>query len=76
MQGLCEICLKKGRIKPGKICHHTIWLTPENITDPEISLNWEHLRYDCQDCHNGEGKEGVVAEGLRFNMYGELERID
>lgn len=74
VQGLCETCLKKGRVRPGKICHHTIYLTPENINDPNISLNWEYLRYDCQDCHNVEhhGSDESVAEGLAFDEAGDL----
>ena len=77
VQGFCETCLSKGRVRPGKICHHTIWLTPENITDPNISLNWNYLRYDCQDCHNSEhfGNSEPVAEGLAFDEFGELVKI-
>lgn len=48
--GLCETC----RCVPGKIVHHTIWLTPDNIGDPTIALNHAYLRYDCQACHNSE----------------------
>ena len=78
MQGLCESCLKKGRIRPGKIVHHTIYLTPENINDPNVSLNWEYLRYDCQDCHNIEHheKHSVLADGLMFDELGNLVKIE
>jgi len=79
VQGLCESCLKKGRIRPGKIVHHKVLLTPENISNPEITLNWSLLEYDCQDCHNEEhhgSKEGITAEGLIFNAYGELVEKD
>ena len=76
VQGLCETCLSKGRVRPGKICHHTIWLTPDNINDPNISLNWQYLRYDCQDCHNEEHhcSNEPVADGLMYNESGELVR--
>ena len=33
--GLCERCLRNGLISPGKIVHHKIHLTPENIKDPD-----------------------------------------
>jgi 5-methylcytosine-specific restriction endonuclease McrA len=77
VHGLCERCLKKGIIKPGKIVHHTVELTPENINNPEIALNIDLLEYDCQDCHNREhhgNDEEVVREGLMFNEYGDLVR--
>lgn len=52
---LCERCLKRGIVKAGKIVHHKIWLTPQNINDPSITLNWDNLELLCQDCHNKEG---------------------
>ncbi len=45
--GLCERCSS-----PGKIVHHKIELTPKNIFDENISLNWSLLELLCQDCHN------------------------
>lgn len=72
--GLCERC---GN--PGKIVHHTIYLTPLNINDPSISLNFEYLELLCQDDHNKEhhgNEDEVVEEGLMFDMYGNLvERV-
>lgn len=66
--GLCERC---GG--PGKIVHHRIWLTPENINDPNVSLNHEHLELLCQECHNREHHGGdVVADGLMFDENGDL----
>lgn len=74
VNGLCETCLKANRIRTGYIVHHTIYLTPNNISDPNISLNWNYLRYDCQDCHNKEHhhKKDVTRKGLIFNTKGEL----
>ena len=48
---LCERCMSKGIFKPGEIVHHKIHLTPENIKDPEIALNWDNLELLCRDCH-------------------------
>ena len=48
---LCEICSAKGLIKPGEIVHHKVQLTPENINDPNITLNWNNLQLVCRDCH-------------------------
>ena len=73
--GLCETCLSRGRITPGKILHHLIYLSLENINDPNVSLNHALLRYDCQECHNrehhGEDTE-AVKEGLKFDENGQL----
>lgn len=68
--GLCERC--SG---PGKIVHHKIWLTPDNINDPDISLDWNNLELLCQTCHNREHHSvSPVAEGLRFDEQGNLVR--
>ncbi|MBS6503989.1 MAG: hypothetical protein KH415_20655 [Clostridium sp.] len=71
--GLCEAC--KERL--GKIVHHTILLTPNNINNPEVSLNHEYLRYECKKCHDrNEGhfkpRTKVTIDGLKFNEFGEL----
>ena len=49
--GLCERCWAKGLIVPGDEVHHKVKLTPENISDPEIALNWDNLELLCKDCH-------------------------
>ena len=46
--GMCQVC----RERLGYIVHHKILLTPQNIQDPEISLNWQHLSYECKPCHD------------------------
>lgn len=52
--GLCERCLKKGLYVPGVIVHHKIYLNPDNINDPAVSLNWNNLELVCRDCHAQE----------------------
>jgi hypothetical protein len=52
--GLCERCLKKGLYVPGVIVHHKVYLTPDNINDPAVSLNWNNLELVCRDCHAQE----------------------
>lgn len=49
--GLCESCRDAGRIRAGAIVHHLTPITPENINDPNITLNWKNLRFLCRDCH-------------------------
>lgn len=50
-KGLCEVCLSKGLYRPGEIVHHKTPLTPENIHDPAVTMNWDNLQLLCRDCH-------------------------
>lgn len=52
--GLCERCRKRGLIVPGEIVHHKIYIAPENINDPAITLNPDNLELLCRDCHAEE----------------------
>ena len=49
--GLCEECLKDGKISAGEIVHHKIHLTPDTINDPTVSLSWDKLELVCRSCH-------------------------
>ena len=51
VHGLCERCIGKGIIKSGEIVHHIVELTPENVNDPDVTLNWDNLMLVCRDCH-------------------------
>lgn len=55
---LCERCLADGIIKPGEIVHHKIYISPDNVNDPTITLNWDNLELVCRECHAKE-HEGV-----------------
>jgi len=69
VDGLCENCLAKGIYRPGKIVHHIVHLTEDNVENPMVSLNPANLRCLCQDCHAEEHASGpklryiVDAEG-------------
>lgn len=52
--GLCERCLAKGLYNAGQIVHHKIYITPDNINDPTIALNWDNLELVCRECHSAE----------------------
>jgi len=66
--GICERC---GG--PGKIVHHKVYLTPQNINDPNVTLNFDNLELLCQECHNREHHETEpVSDGLRFDENGDL----
>ena len=45
------MCLAKGIYKPGEIVHHKIHLTPNNVNNPAVTLNWDNLQLVCRDCH-------------------------
>lgn len=73
MQSKNFICERCG--KPGKIAHHKTYITPQNITDPLITLNWENLECLCQDCHNNEHTlVSATASGLMFDSNGNLTK--
>lgn len=57
--GLCEECLKAGRITPCEIVHHKVFITPKNIYNPEITLNYENLVALCRKCHGEKHSKSV-----------------
>lgn len=48
---LCERCLQSGKCVLGDIVHHKIKLTPANINDPTVTLNFDNLELVCRSCH-------------------------
>ena len=71
--GMCKKCGMSTRLE----VHHRIRLTPENITNPDIALNREHLVGLCYDCHmkadeHDYNKKINTSEGLEFDEDGEL----
>lgn len=48
---LCERCLQNGLVVPAEIVHHKIELTPININNPDITLNFNNLEAVCRECH-------------------------
>lgn len=63
--GLCEEC---GSV--GEEVHHKIRLTPENVTDINVSINQENLMLLCKECHNKE--HGRFEKGQQFDKEGNL----
>ena len=69
---LCQRC---GR--PGNIVHHKVYLTPQNVNNPEIALGADNLEAVCEKCHAQEHEaHGVVGEGLAFNADGTLMEME
>lgn len=64
--GLCERCGEyTGNL--GYIMHHKIYVSPDNVNDPMVTLSHDNLEYLCVDCHNKEHfKEGHGQEKPRY----------
>lgn len=54
---LCEDCLKRGRVRPADVVHHTI---PVEHGGP--AYDPENLESLCSDCHAERHGYGVKAE--------------
>jgi len=67
--GLCEHCGK-----PGYIVDHIEEINPDNINNPDITLNHENLQYLCTPCHNRKtfGKYDPIRDDVMFDEYGNL----
>lgn len=79
VNGLCERCLNNGKYVPGDEVHHKIYLTPDNINDPYITLSFSNLELLCATCHSIEHnrrEKEVVREGLMFDNNGDLIRSE
>lgn len=64
--GLCEECHEEV----GYIVHHIEPLTPENINNPDITLNFNNLKYDCKDCHDSEEAHAFVKRSKCICAFG------
>lgn len=65
---ICERCGK-----PAEICHHKIWLTPNNIKDFNIALSFDNLEALCMDCHNIEHMRTGAA--VYFDDAGNIAHV-
>lgn len=64
---MCEQCGDGG-----VIVHHKILLTPQNINDPSVSLNWDNLELLCLLCHNKTHGAGSTSDDTSFDKDGNL----
>lgn len=71
--GLCERCLERGIYTPGAEVHHKIKLTPRNVSNPDVALNWANLELLCKDCHMEEHR--VNRHRWRVDKEGTLEIV-
>ena len=71
--GLKDKTCPRCKENPGKIVHHKIKLTAENINNPIITLNPKYLEYICQTCHTQEHlKDSNTREDVKFDENGNL----
>ena len=59
---LCVDCLAAGKITPAEEVHHIVPLTPQNITDPAVTLSLDNLVSLCRECHR-------ARHGARVRRY-------
>lgn len=66
---LCEVCGE-----PGVEVHHIQELTPDNISDPSVTLNWANLQLLCHSCHDNTKRPALTPtrDGLMFDEAGQL----
>ena len=73
---MCERCFERGRLVPAEIVHHKVWLTPENITDPTVTLSYGNLMRVCRDCHAAiHSGEGDFRQRVGFDENGRVVRL-
>ena len=62
--GLCEECLRQGRIEAGEEVDHIVPLDETNWRDWGVAYNPDNLQLLCRDCHNV--KHGRVSSLQQF----------
>ena len=67
--GLCQIC---GA--PGEEVHHIKHLTPDNLSNPDITLNPDNLILLCKACHSAEHLRSIGLTRLnRMRSWDPIE---
>ena len=66
--GMCQKCGQEL----GYIVHHRERLTPENINDPDVSLNHKKLEYVCHRCHQSIDSGGREPDRYYFDVDGQI----
>lgn len=67
--GLCERCKEKGLITAADAVHHKTYITPLNVTDPNITLNFDNLELLCRSCHEIEHRR---RRRYKVDSYGRV----
>lgn len=72
--GLCQECLKRGRVTAAELVHHIHELTPQTVSDPNQCYGLDNLECVCRECHSRlHGyTQSCTREGLTFDAHGNL----
>lgn len=62
-------------MRPAKVVHHKIHLTPQNISDPSVTLAFDNFQRLCQDCHAAV-HTGYEPPRYTFDENGDIVRRD
>lgn len=68
--GLCQDCLKQGKLVAAEEVHHITPLTPLNVRNPEISLNLDNLVSLCRECH--KARHGARQHRYKVDEFGRV----
>lgn len=69
---LCELCLKKGIIKPMEECHHLLSPFQKGITEEEKyrrAFDEKNILCLCKDCHISEHHKGELTIKEKLEKY-------
>lgn len=68
--GICQVC----HSAKGDTAHHIIWVTAQNVNDPNIVWSESNLTTVCKNCHHKIhfGETESVNSGLVFDIDGNL----
>ena len=67
---VCGVCEECGAV--GTEVHHIIHLTPQNVSDPNISINQSNLKLLCSKCHNLQHNRFEGRAQYTFDADGNL----
>lgn len=65
------LCMKCGN--PAEEVHHIVHLRPDNIADPNISINPDNLISLCKDCHLREHIQDKARGHIKADKQGILQ---
>lgn len=69
---LCERCIERGVLSYGEIVHHKILLTPDNINDVSVTMNFANLELLCRQCHAEAHDERMKHRRFVIGPDGEI----
>ena len=67
-------CARCAATNPATLCITKVWLTPQNIDDPDVALNPANFLYVCHDCHNKIENDG--GNLYYFDEQGQPQLLD